>query len=226
MSFLMNWGVKKMSTVLIVGGGPVDLGQLQAELATAPELIIAADGGGAYLAKLQSDPDLLIGDLDSLAPEIVNDFRMRGIEIHTFPTNKDQTDLQLALEFAYSRGLKEIRILGALGGRLDHTLGNLGLLMEALRQEAKVWLLDPQTEITLIGAELELIPRAGWGLSLIPFTQNVKVITTIGLKYPLINETLLVVNTKGIHNEFVALDQKAKIIVKEGFLLVVLFQEN
>ena len=123
-----------MSSALIVAGGAVDLTQLQEELAKQPEIIIAADGGGTALAALKVYPDLLLGDLDSIASEIVSDFRLHGVELQIFPTNKDQTDLQLALEYAYQKGFKNIRVLGALGGRLDHTLGNLGLLCEALQQ--------------------------------------------------------------------------------------------
>ena len=113
--------------VLIVGGGPVDLDQLNRELAEGPDLIIAADGGGQYLHDIGRFPHILMGDFDSLAPEIYQEICRAGVELLTYPIAKDQTDIELAVDLAVARGATGIRILGGIGERLDHTLGKTGL---------------------------------------------------------------------------------------------------
>src|SRR5512145_700860 len=88
------------------------------------DIILAADGGMRHAAALGVRPAAIIGDLDSAAP----DWKARaeaGTDIVLYPKDKDETDLELALAYAIEQGHQEIVIVGALGGRLDQTLGNL-----------------------------------------------------------------------------------------------------
>lgn len=219
-----NVGVTIVKTCLIVGGGPVDAGQLAAELQANPELVIAADRGGAYLWQAGRIPDVLVGDWDSLPREFLSRVAAGGSAIRRFPTAKDQTDLELALDAAVEGGCGELRVLGGLGGRLDHTLGNIGLLLKALRQGLSAYLIDPDHIVTIIDREITLRAKPGWAVSLVPLTPVVSGVTTTGLAFPLNAEDLFVDATRGLHNEFNA--PEATVGLRDGLLTVVLFRED
>lgn len=210
--------------VLIVGGGPVDLALLRRELTKGPDLIIAADSGGKYLHDIGQLPHILLGDFDSLNVEIVREMRDAGVEVLTYPVAKDQTDLELAVDLSLARGATQIRIIGGLGDRLDHTLGNIGLLLKAYRQGVPAFLYDSRQEVTVTGSAIQISSEVGMGLSLIPLTLKVSGVTTTGLKFPLSNADLHYHQTLGIHNECTG--KMASVSLKEGVLLVISFKER
>ena len=210
--------------VLIVGGGPVRFPQLEQELATKPDLVIAADYGGSYFAKMGIFPHVLMGDFDSLSKTDLNQLAASPVEVITFPTHKDYTDLELALDFALARKPKQVRILGGLGNRLDHTLGNIGLLLKPLSAKVEAHLLDEFHDIFLLkNSVIKIKNKPGWALSLIPLSQKVTGVTTSGLLYPLSNAELNLNSGRGIHNEFSK--EIASIQVNEGTLIIICFRE-
>ncbi|HEY8463783.1 MAG TPA: thiamine diphosphokinase [Bacillota bacterium] len=213
-----------MKRGLIIAGGPVSLGLLQAELAAKPDLVIAADGGGKYLLEVGEFPDLLIGDFDSLPSDELQQIAAGGSEIHRFPVEKDQTDLELAVAAAIQNHVTALRILGGLGRRLDHTLANIGLLQQAWQSGVTASLIDTTQELYLTGDHIVIPAKPGWALSLIPLTPVAKGVTTLGLKYPLEDAWLYSAATRGIHNQF--LTAEAVVTVNEGLLLIVTFQED
>jgi thiamine pyrophosphokinase len=213
-----------MKRALIVGGGPVDSRQLREELARKPELIVAADRGGHALLGVGRYPHLAVGDFDSLPGADRSALADAGVRMLSFPAAKDETDLELALDSAVAEGAEDIRILGGLGRRIDHTLGNIGLLLRAAELGSAARLLDPDHELLLAGRALTLPARPGWALSLIPLTPKVCGVRTGGLAFPLCGEELYLARPRGIHNEFCA--ATATIEVAEGILLVVLFRES
>jgi thiamine pyrophosphokinase len=213
-----------MGRVLIVGGGALDLKQLSRELANEPDLLIAADSGGKNLLDLGHFPQMLVGDFDSLAADLVQKMSKAKVELFTYPTAKDETDMELAVDLAVDRGATEIRILGGTGGRLDHTLGNIGLLLKAYQKGVAAYLVDSRQEVTLTGDRIELSGQPGWGVSLIPLTLKAKGVTTTGLKFTLTDADLYFHRTRGIHNEFI--QDVATVSLKEGILLVISFLEK
>jgi thiamine pyrophosphokinase len=213
-----------MKNVLIIGGGPIDLAQLKAELELRPELIIAADRGGAYLTKLAVLPTVLIGDFDSMPSETLRSMVAAGVEVKTFAATKDYTDLELAVDLALERGATQINVLGGLGGRIDHTLGNMGLLLKALERDVEAHLLDPGHDIIVIKDRKTLTKRTGWAVSLVPLSLKASGITTTGLVYKLDKADLFFQSTRGIHNEFMA--EKATIELKQGILMVICFKTD
>ncbi|HBF36864.1 MAG TPA: thiamine diphosphokinase [Firmicutes bacterium] len=213
-----------MLNVLIVGGGPIDLAQLKSEMASKPELIIAADRGGSYLWEIGAFPHVLLGDFDSLSKTVLSEMKAANVGIQVFSPKKDFTDLELALDLAIKRGVDSIRILGGLGNRLDHTLGNIGLLLRPLALGIETHLLDEYHDIVLIKDAIKLKRKPGWAVSLIPLSQKVTGITTTGLLYPLTQAELYLHSARGIHNELTG--ESAYIKVDEGILIVVCFREK
>jgi len=184
------------------------------------DYIIACDGGLEHCYNMDITPDIIIGDLDSAPADILAEYK--DVPILRFPTEKDETDLELAMDFALKKS-QDILILAALGGRFDHALGNIHVLAEALKYGAKAVILDIYTRIVLIDDFCELQKSNGRMVSLLPFFSEAGRITTTGLKYPLIDENLRIGSVRGLSNEI--LKESAKIAIKSGLLLVVQTKE-
>ncbi len=190
------------------------------------DLVIAADGGGAHCLALGLKPDILVGDLDSLDPVIAARFELERTEILLFPARKDFTDLELALRAAQKRGAQEIVILAALGQRWDQTLANVLLPAEHAFKDLCIRLVDGRQEIQLLraGQELSVLGKPGDILSLIPLMGDACGITTQGLEYPLLNDSLAFGTTRGISN--VLRESPATISLCSGLLIVVLIHQE
>lgn len=172
---------------------------------------IAVDGGLQHCAALGVIPHFLIGDMDSVEPEMRTKFP--HIKELKFEREKDATDLELALEFLIKKNPKSITIFAGFGDRVDHSLSNLILLT---RYPGKVFL-ETETEILgIIDKELELETHAGQTLSLIPMNGPAIGITTDGLKWEL-KEDVLDKSFVGISNE--ATGTSVLVTVKSGDLL-------
>jgi len=181
--------------------------------------LVAVDGGLRHLHTLNLKPHLLIGDLDSVSVEEVESLAKTGVEILRYPVEKDETDLELALGVALARGYPRMRIVGALGGRLDQTLGNLFLLTQPALSSCDIRLQDGQSEVFVIRQQAEIEGKPGETVSLIPLQGAAEGISTQGLRYPLANETLYPEKTRGISNEL--MEQRAEVSVRQGVLLCI-----
>jgi len=208
--------------MLMVAGGPLSTDHLYQEIKDYPGRIMAVDSGAVPLLRMGVKPDVLLGDFDSLPAADLEKLMRDGVRFIRFPSEKDQTDLELALEWAAGQGIRQVRVWGALGGRLDHTLANVGLLLKGARLGLTVWLVDPCHEVRVFEKYLRLKARPGWAVSLIPLFTATGVLTR-GLKYPLNRETLHFSEGRGIHNCFAA--DEAEISVEEGMVLLVHFAE-
>lgn len=162
--------------------------------------IAAADGGGRHLARWGVNPHLLVGDLDSISLKEATRLERLGVKIERHPADKDETDLDLALRAAQVEGCTQVVIIGGLGGRLDHTLGNLMLLQNARFAGMDVHLDDGVEEVFIIRGRAEIAGKAGDVVSLLALSQPIEGITTYGLRYPLRGETLSPGETRGISN--------------------------
>jgi thiamine pyrophosphokinase len=185
------------------------------------DLVIGADGGAAQALAWGLEPDVVIGDMDSLphdARQILSD---RGCSFVTHPRAKDETDLELALTHALEQGANEIAILGALGGRLDHTLANVLLLALPQLQGIPVRIVEGKQEARLAreGWPACIEGEAGDLVSLLPLTTNVRGVSTDGLAWTLRKDTLELGFTRGVSNVMTA--PLARIEVDAGLLLVV-----
>lgn len=191
------------------------------------DFLICADGGANYALLSGRMPDLLVGDLDSILPENLKVCQQRGCGIERYPRQKDETDLELALSKAEERacfvGEQEILLLGATGKRIDHFLGNLGLMLFYARKGFRLRLLDPEHEMWVLQGREEIQGAEGQEVSLIPLSDRA-VVSTTGLYYPLEHGVLLQDSPRGISNVF--LGEKAVVEVHEGHVLVVLLIRN
>jgi len=183
------------------------------------DFLAAVDGGLRHLDRLGLQPDLLIGDMDSADPERVQALEKVGVRVVHFPRDKDETDLELALREPAVLASDPIVILGALGGRLDQTLGNIALLLQPGLSGRNISLDDGSTRVFLIRSSARLTGSPGDTVSLIPILSPASGIRTEGLKYPLNNETLFPEGTRGISN--VMTGSKAAVSIGDGILLCI-----
>ncbi len=176
-------------------------------------LVIAADGGTRHALALGRRVDVIVGDLDSLpgAPA--------GAEVVQTPAEKDETDLELALRLAVDRGATWIRVIGALGGRLDQALGNVMLLALPTLRDLDVRLVSGEQTAWLVTSYTAVKGQAGDTLSLLPLGGDAEGVRTSGLKYPLNGETLFFGPARGMSN--VLTEPRAEVWVRRGLLLAV-----
>jgi thiamine pyrophosphokinase len=182
------------------------------------DFILAADGGTRHAFDLGLTPSIIIGDLDSATFDLPS-FTAAGTKIIQCPRDKNETDLELALDYAIQNGYREIIIIAALGGRLDQTLGNLALLTNVQRSTFNVQLDDGVEQAFFCRDLAQVEGRSGDLVSLIPWGGEVRGVRTDGLRWQLSNETLLPHKTRGISNEMTG--EAANIKIESGLLLIV-----
>jgi thiamine pyrophosphokinase len=183
-------------------------------------LVIAADGGSRHCQQLGIFPDILIGDMDSTNPDLILAWEGMGVKIIRHPVAKDQTDLELALLYAQTQGATKIIVYGAIGGRLDMTLGNLTMLAHpSLNAVVKLVFGNEQIRLLREGELLTLPGSNGDTVSLIPLDTNGVVVTTKGLEYPLDKEVIEFGISRGISNRMI--NNGATIHLESGMLAVI-----
>lgn len=186
------------------------------------DLVIAADGGARHCRTMGITPEWLVGDLDSLSQDEVRELKELGVEIISYPGDKDFTDLELAFLKARDAGATEIVVLGGFGDRWDMTISNLLLATRSEFRELSVRLIDGPQETAIIrgGGEMTFSGQRGDVLSLIPLHQEAIGVNLTGLEYNLDDERLPVGTTKGLSNVFV--NDSATVSLKQGLLLCVI----
>jgi len=187
-------------------------------IVTAADMVIAADGGANWLAEHSLVPHVLVGDMDSVSQEVRDRVESHGGRLVTAQRAKDETDLELALLEAVALGAQQITVLGALGGRIDHTLANVHLLAMPALHSRDVRLYDGVTFLWLTDGQTRVQGEQGDVVSLIPLSDDVQGIRTQGLAYPLRSETLFLGPARGISN--VMTEAEATIELEAGLLLI------
>ncbi len=204
--------------IIFANGMLPDVGAAR-QLIKPDDYLIAADGGARHAIALGVIPNLIIGDLDSLSEAEVRVYTDMGIHILKFPANKDESDLELALDHATRADYSPIVIVAGLGNRTDQTIANISLLAAPELQGKDVRLDDGQTEVFVVTSQVTIHGAAGDIVSLQPLGAPAEGVSTDGLTYPLNKETLLAYRTRGISNQMLA--DTAKIRLKRGVLCVI-----
>lgn len=211
----------KENRILIITGGRIEdtfLGDLVSR--ERYSMVIAADSGLAAADRLNIGLDFIVGDFDSVSDQILLKYKEKSTPIETFPTEKDKTDTQIAIELALMNNPTEIDIVGATGSRLDHALANVHLLLLPMQVRIPACIIDPNNKIYLKNESFKIQKNKQYGnyVSLMPFTEKVNGLTLKGFKYPLNHITLTAGSSLGISNE--VKEEEAQIELTGGILLV------
>lgn len=198
------------SKIALVANGSIQDYSLISSLIQSYEYIVAVDGGLIHCQKMGIVPHLLIGDFDSITPGLLQQYS--DIPLIHYPTDKDDTDLELAVKAVEHPDLKTMGVFGAMGLRVDHTINNLYLLSLHSRI-----IIETETEsIFLVRGENLLNCCQGQTLSLLPLGLPAHGVSSEGLKWELNNATL---NThfKSISN--ICLKEMVSIKINQGELI-------
>lgn len=204
------------TAVVLAGGDAVHLDQIE----DIPDdaYVIAADSGLDQARRLDLMVDLIVGDLDSVSARALAD--AEGIPIEQYPTDKDFTDLELALDAAVRLDADRVIVLGGHGGRLDHFMGNAAVLTApALRNRRVEWLAG-YAHVYVVNRWTQLHGSVGATVSLLAVGGPATGIVTQGLRWPLESEVLEPWQARGLSNQFSS--PVATVNVESGILLAVI----
>lgn len=204
---------------LIIASGTINNYNLLNSLVQENNFILCADGGLNHLIKINIIPNLVLGDLDSISKEGLEYIKNNNIEVAKFPVMKDETDTHLALNYLIEKKYSEITIMGGIGTRIDHTLGNIYLLKSLIDKDIKGTIINENNIIHLVEKSIKLNKKNGYYTSIIPITTNGIDISISGFLYPLVNDHIDFGSTRGISNKIIS--DFGIITIKNGQALII-----
>ena len=200
--------------VLIGGAEIVDYERVKKALRPQEDFYLFCDSGLRHLNRLDVQPNLIVGDFDS------HENPHLAVETITLPREKDDTDTVFAVKEAIKRGFDEFLLLGVIGGRLDHTLGNLGILLMLDAQGKRCMALDDYSQMEIVSEHPAYVPDTFPFFSLLNISGTARGGTIRNAKYPLEDGEITCEYQYGVSNEPLP-GKTAEISVREGCLLLI-----
>lgn len=208
-----------MGKCILIGAGDLTMGELSV---ANDDYVIAVDGGLSYCSILNVEPDLILGDFDSVSEQeklAVEQLKQTVPEkICQLPVCKDDTDMLAAIKKGLELGYTDFRIYAATGGRFDHTLANIQCLLYLKNHGAVGYLVDGMGMVLVLQNESVHFRKDLEGtMSLFALTGEAKGVNIRGMKYPLENAVITNDFPIGISNEFIG--EAAEVSVEDGELV-------
>ena len=203
-----------MGRCVIVGGADINNYAFIREKLCADDYVIFCDSGLKHLENLQVQPGLIVGDFDS------HENLLLDVETIVLPCEKDDTDTVFAVKEAIKRGFDDFLLIGVIGARLDHTLGNVSILLYLDSLGKKGCIIDDYSEMEIVSNEPVSVCDDYSFFSLLNISGCAKGITITGAKYPLVDGEFSCEYQYGVSNEVLP-GQVAVVSVKEGKLLLI-----
>ena len=203
-----------MKRCVIVGGADINNYEYIKSCLHNDDFIVFCDSGLKHLEALQVKPGLIVGDFDS------HDNPHLDIETIVLPCEKDDTDTVFAVKEAIKRGFEDFLLIGVVGARLDHTLGNVSILLylDSLGKKGKI--IDDYSEMEIVSKEPAYIDDSYAYFSLLNISGTTKGVTIENAKFPLDNAEITCEYQYGISNEVLP-GRTTKVFVREGNLLLI-----
>ena len=188
------------------------------------DYLIAVDGGYDYCREWQLEPDLVLGDFDSVNPARKEELRRRQQEnpdtTKVLPVMKDDTDMLAALRIGLEKGYRLFYLYGGCGGRLEHTIANIQLLSALAQKGCRGTLIGPGSFYQVIQDGEVCFPKEQTGyLSVFCLGDRAEGVCETGLKYSLSDAVLTKEFPIGVSNEFIG--KESRISVRKGQLLLI-----
>lgn len=215
-----------MVTIGIMGNGPQDMLPDLSLYKQEIDIWIGADRGALILLNEGIKVDYALGDFDSTTEQENNMIKSAAVVYQQYPTEKDQTDIEITLLKAFELSPSSIYLFGVTGGRLDHELINIQLLHSIVERKIRGIMIDQynQLELTMPGHyEIEQDDTYP-NISFVPFTRTVKQLTLAGFYYPLCNKDIFWGSTLCISNKL--LSNSGNYSYVEGILLIIKSRDN
>ena len=203
-----------MQRCVIVGGADINNYDFIREQLRCDDYVVFCDSGLKHMEKLRVQPSLIVGDFDS------HDNPHLAVETIVLPCEKNDTDTVYAVKEAVRRGFDNFLLIGGIGGRLDHTLGNVSILLYLDSLGKKGCIIDDHSEMEIVSKEPVSVCEKYSFFSLLNITGCAKGITVTGAKYPLEDAEINCEYQYGISNEVLP-GKTAEISIQCGKLLLV-----
>ena len=203
-----------MKRCVIIGGAPINNYEYIKENLRSDDFFIFCDSGLKHLQKLNVKPNVIVGDFDS--------FENPNMDVLTItlPKEKDDTDTMYGVKYALEQGFNDFLLLGVVGSRLDHTLGNITILWYLERKGATALIIDDYSEIEIIKNTTKYITNKFKYFSLLNLGGSVSQVSIENAKYDLNKAQITNYYPIGVSNEVIN-DRFAKVEVFEGTLLLI-----
>jgi thiamine pyrophosphokinase len=200
--------------LIITGGEKVSKDKILSVI-DSDTFIICADKGGETAFEYGLTPDILLGDFDSIDPEI---FKSIDVNVMEYPEDKDFTDTELAISCALEKGFEEIILVNATGDRIDHVFSTFMLLYKYKRD--KITIIGNNFEAFIIDGDYEISNMKGRTLSIIPVERELEGICLEGFKFPLSNRIVNLGDSLCVSN--IVVKDEASISLKKGTAIVII----
>ena len=178
------------------------------------DYIIFCDSGLMHIRDLNVKPNLIVGDFDSAENPNMD------VETIVLPCEKDDTDTYFAAKEGLKRGFREFLLIGVVGARLDHTLGNVSILLYLQSNSAKGVILDDYSQMEMVSSEPVCIEDSWSYFSLLCLTGTAEGVTIENAKYPLQDAIITSRYAYGVSNEVLP-GKTASVCVRQGSLLLI-----
>ena len=212
--------VNSNTRCVIISASPELDSDFLASQINADDYVICADGGADKLIPIGIVPNLIIGDFDSS----VNYKHFKDSEVVTLKVQKDDTDTMHCAAEAISRGFKNIVFFGATGGRIDHTLANLSVLLYLQNNDASGKIIDEFNEISLLNSGRNILANVcGKTISVMPFACFTATLSYKGMFYPMESQSVNADFPYTISN--VAVDDEVEIFLHSGTALLIIVND-
>ncbi|HWJ80486.1 MAG TPA: thiamine diphosphokinase [Niallia sp.] len=208
--------------VYIMAGGPKDyIPELENYRDNASW--IGVDRGVVYLMEQSIPIEAAFGDFDSVTNEEWQQIEVSTNILKRFKPEKNETDMELAIQWAIDQGATSIKLFGATGGRMDHSIANLQLLLrEVLRSEGVlIEIIDTKNKVKIVCSGTYTVEEDSYFpyISFFPYSTNIVGLTLSGFKYPLVRKNLPLSSTLCISNELIR--ETGTFSFDEGILMVI-----
>lgn len=211
-----------MSSTVIISGGQIEEGFVEEILAQHEDAhVVGVDKGMEYLYHHNILPHYIVGDFDSVDQEVIQYYRTEtNVAIREYNPIKDATDTENAIRLAITLGSKEIYILGATGGRVDHLWANIQTLSIACKANVKAYILDKRNKIMVIDKPCVLKRSEAYGkyLSVFSLSGEIYEFSLKGTKWSLEHHTLRPMDSLTVSNQFQS--EEVEIDFSSGLLVV------
>ncbi len=200
---------------MIVGGADINNYEYLKNIIMEDDYVIYCDSGLRHMDKLGLKPSLIVGDFDShVNPHL-------DVETIVLPVVKDDTDTVYAAKEGVKRGFEEFLLIGVIGGRLDHSLANVSILLYLRNEGLEGVIVDDYSIMKIVGQKTEYIPDKYSYFSLVNITGKAEGITIKNAKYEIQNAVITTDYQYGVSNEITP-GKVAEVSVSDGELLLVM----
>lgn len=202
-----------MKRCVIVGGADIGNYEQIRVCLREDDFIVYCDSGLKHMEALERQPNLIVGDFDS------HENPHLDVETIVLPCEKDDTDTVFVVKETVKRGFDDFLLIGVVGARLDHTLGNVSILLYLHSLGKNAVIIDNYSEMQIVAEQPAYISDRYAFFSLLNISGHAKGITIRGAKYPLQNGEITCEYQYGISNEVLP-GQMAEVSVSDGRLLL------